>query len=109
MSSLGYSQNAVQTYDPMMSGGQAVNPPFAQAQDIREASLRNKADEAAKYLHHAHDLMDQLEDAIHGPAPKSGEQTNAPGPPPSLRLTLEQSGQRAASLVGRLSTLLASL
>lgn len=95
----------------MEYGQQANNAyqgPMAQAQDIREASLRNKADETAKYVTQAHNLLDELEDALQGPVPRPGQ---APGPPQpeGLRNTLALTCERSAVLVSRLSSLLASL
>lgn len=86
-------------------GADAVYP--EQAHDIREASLRNKAEEAGKYLTHAHELMGQLEEAIHGPKPESG--TEGAPQPNGLRYQLQNNSERAATLVSRLSTLLGSL
>jgi hypothetical protein len=79
------------------------------AETIREASLRNKADETNGYLMQAHALMDELEDALHGPQPRGAEDTKANPGHPGLRTVLGANSERAAVLVGRLSTLLGSL
>lgn len=86
----------------------------AQAQGLREASLRNKADETAGYLSHAHALLDQLQDVLHGPAPRAaganaGMACDEPARHPGLRQVLAASSEGAAVIVGRLQTILASL
>lgn len=107
--------------DPRMGGMVAATAamvmppsyPYAQAQqaqDIRDASLRNKADESNGYLRQAHNLLDELEDALQGPRPRNGEETakNNPGHP-GLRAVLNDNSASSATLVGRLQTLLGSL
>jgi hypothetical protein len=97
-------------YDYARAHAQTWNPQPQGAEAIREASLRNKADEANSYLQSAHALMDELEDALHGP------ETRPETPPiptdrghPGLRIVLSSNSERAASLVGRLQTLIGSL
>lgn len=81
---------------------------YSQTADvIREASLRAKADETQKYLLNAHGVLDELENALHGPSPRPED---PPKPvEPGLRGTLTDSRTAAASLVGRLQTLLGAL
>lgn len=90
-----------------------TKPPYAkEAQVIREASLRSKADETAKYLSNAHEMMDALEEALHGPQPRDAQGETAGGPMPGhpgLRWVTERNSEVAASLVGRINTLLGSL
>ena len=88
-----------------------VSPIPYGADAIREASLRNKADETDKYLQHAHALMDELETALHGPAPRSASNSKDEPQPghPGLRHVLSANSERAGSLVGRLQTLIGSL
>jgi hypothetical protein len=87
----------------------------SQAQEIREASLRNKADETQKYLINAHGVLDELEDAMHGPQPREASKSNDPRVPPpqlghpGLRFTLTDNCSQAAMLMSRLQTLLGSL
>lgn len=82
----------------------------SQAAEIRDASLRNKADESNGYLRQAHNLLDELEDALQGPRPRNGEEAakNNPGHP-GLRAVLNDNSASSATLVGRLQTLLGSL
>lgn len=86
-------------------------PDPVSAQDIRDASLRNKADETNGYLRHAHNLLDELEDALHGPVPRGEVQASekpAPGHP-GLRSALSDASAGSSGIVGRLSKLLGSL
>ena len=94
---------------------QAIYPPNAfppNATEIRDASLRNKADEANGYLRQAHELMDELHAAIHGPGPREASATGAgtgAASHPGLCIVLEDSSASAANLVRRLQHLISSL
>lgn len=106
-----YSQaNMAAQYNQALTGaGQAQN-----SAAIREASLRNKADETAGHLSHAHALLDELNDALHGPAPRSmgvptQEACDGPSKHPGLRQVVCATSEGAATLVSRLQTLLNSL
>ncbi len=81
------------------------------AEVIRDASMREKAAQGAQYLYEAHAVMDTLEDALHGPAPRPAPAQGMKGDPsiPGLRVTLAETATSAATLVGRLRTLLESL
>ena len=85
-----------------------IAPP---ATEIRDASLRNKADETDNYLLSAHALLNELEDALHGPQPRDGKMNGGNPIPghPGLRSVLSSNGTLAASLVNRLQTLIGSL
>lgn len=93
-----------------MATGMTVTPPTT-AQDVREASLRTRAEAAAAFIHQAHDVMASLEDAIHGCVPRAAQQGKEPDASqrPGLREVVESLSTESALLVGRLSTLLASL
>lgn len=83
-----------------------------QAPDIREASLRNKADEAAKYLFQAHELIDSLEEALRGPQPRPASGGSLDQPKmghPGLRMSLSDISASAAGVCSRLSTIIADL
>ena len=67
-------------------------------------------DKLEKYLRLAHELLDELETALHGPHPRADqmpqpEDANHPG----LRTVLDDTSKTAASLTGRLQTLINSL
>ena len=78
---------------------------------VREASLRNKADETDGYINQAHNLLSALEDALHGASPRAVAQADPKGSPehPGLRNVLCGTSERAAHLVSRLDSLLGSL
>lgn len=87
-----------------------LRPDTQTAQGIREASLRNKADETNGYLRQALDMLDALEDALHGPSPRKGEMPNDPNPNhPGLRATIDMASANSAAVVSRMQTLLGSL
>lgn len=101
----------MESYGIQAQGREAFGyPARPEAAEVREASLRNKADETAGYLRQAHALMDELSDAIHGPGPRAaGEVSKADPSHPGLRRVVEDSCASTAGLVSRLSTLLNSL
>lgn len=91
----------------------SYNTVAPRAEVVREASMREKAAQAAQYLSEAHAVMDALEDALHGPAPRPalGNSLASKGDPsvPGLRVTLAETATGTAMLLGRLRTLLESL
>lgn len=79
-----------------------------------QISLRGVLDNADHMLSNAHELVDQLEDRILAPRPRSAGQAGPnkatePGPHPGMRTVAQSLDVELSRLVGRMNDLLGQL